>query len=100
MGSENRKQKRILILLQKPASSAVGSDGSFLFTAYTRKKVLFAHSTSPLPRVLASRATDHDKTSRVYAPLKLRVLAAKFGGRRWSVSLGLAWDVGAFPISV
>ena len=34
-------------ILLKLASSAVGSHGSFLFAAHTRKNVLFAHSTSP-----------------------------------------------------
>ena len=29
--------------------------------------------------------------------MKLRVLAAKFEGRRWSVSRGIAWDVGVGP---
>ena len=62
-GIEKQKTK------QEPASSAVGSDGSFLIDAYTRKNVLFAHSTSPLTRVLASQCTDHDKTWRAYAPL-------------------------------
>ena len=37
MGSENRKQNRIL-----ESASAVGSDGSFLYVAYTRKNVLFS----------------------------------------------------------
>ena len=46
---ENRKQTGFSFIVLKPVSSAVGSDGSFLFTAYTRKNVLFAHSTSPLP---------------------------------------------------
>ena len=30
---------------------------------------------------------------------KLKVLAAKFEGRRWCVPRGLAWDVGPWPIS-
>ena len=41
--SENKTGFPFIVL--KPASSAVGSDGSFLFTAYTRKNVLCAHST-------------------------------------------------------
>ena len=40
MGSENRKQNRFSL----PESIAVGSDGSFLYAAYTRKYVLFVHS--------------------------------------------------------
>ena len=77
-------------IVLKPASSAVGSDGSFPVAAYTRKNVLFTHRTSPLPRVLASQGTDHDKTWRVYAPLsKLRVFDVKFEGRRWAASRGI-----------
>ena len=41
-------------IVLKPASSAVGFDGSFVIAAYARKNVFFAHSASPLPRVLAS----------------------------------------------
>ena len=58
------------------------------------KNVLFAHSTSPLPQLLASRDTGHHQTSRAYAPLS------------WESSLpslravGLAWDVRAWPSSV
>ena len=37
------------LVLQKAVSSAAGSDGSFLLTAYTRKNVLFGHSTPPRP---------------------------------------------------
>ena len=56
-------------IVLKPASSAVGSDGSFLFPAYTSENVLFAYSTSPMARVLASQNMDHDKKRRTYAPL-------------------------------
>ena len=65
--TENKTDFPFIVL--KPASSAVGSDGSFLFAAYTRKNVFFAHSTSPLPRVLASQNTDHHQTWRAYAPV-------------------------------
>ena len=93
--SENRKQNRIsLHRAETRERSAVGSDGSFIIAAFTRKNVLFAHSTSPLGRVLASQGTDHNKLDNVCST-KLRVLAAKFEGRRWSVSRGLAWDVRA-----
>ena len=51
-----RKQTGFPFFVLKPPSSAVGSDGSFLFAAYTIKYVFFAHSTSPLPRALASSA--------------------------------------------
>ena len=54
------------IVLKPASSSPVGSDGSFLFTACIRKNVLFAHSTSPLPQVLASQGTIHHHTSRAY----------------------------------
>ena len=89
MGSENREQNGISLHGTEPANSAVGSDGSFLFAAYTRKNVLLAYSTSPLPRFLASQDTGHHQTWRAYAQLSLRVLAAKFEGRRWSLEVSL-----------
>ena len=46
---EIRNQNRFPFIVLKPASSTVGSDGSFLFTVYTTKNVISAHSTSPLP---------------------------------------------------
>ena len=41
--TENKTDFPFIVL--KPASSAVGSDRSFLDAAYTRKNMLFAHST-------------------------------------------------------
>ena len=67
---QNTKQDFPSIIL-KPVSSAVGSDGPCLFTAHTRKNVLFAHSTSPLPRIFASQDTGRHQTWRAYAPLSL-----------------------------
>ena len=64
----SRKQKKktgFPFIVLKPVSSAVSSDGSFLFTAYTRKNVVFAQSTSPLPES---------------SPHRTRV-ATKLGGR-------------------
>ena len=58
--TENKTGFPLIVL--KPVSSAVGSDGSFLFTAYSSKNVLFAHSTSPLPRILASQDTGRNQT--------------------------------------
>ena len=58
--------------------------------------MLFAYSTSPLPRVLAPQSTDHDKTWTVYAPLlqaespRCQVLRA-VGGPHLQVSLE-TWD--------
>ena len=69
-GSENRKQNRIYLHRAESVSSAVGSNESFLLAAYTRKTVLFAHSTSPLQRVLTSRTQVTTKLGRLYAPLK------------------------------
>ena len=44
-GIGQQKTKQVYpFIVQKPASSAVGSDESFLYAAYTRKNVLFAHS--------------------------------------------------------
>ena len=39
------------------------------YSTGAEKNVLFAHSTSPLPRVLASQDTGHHQTWRAYAPL-------------------------------
>ena len=65
----------------QPASIAARSDGSLLFAAYTRKKNVFCtHSTSPLPRVLASQDTDHDKPWRVYSGFF-------FSDRKWPAVL-------------
>ena len=87
-------------IVLKPASIAVGSDESFLFGTYTRKNMLFAQSTSPLPRFSPHRTrTGHHQTWRAYAPISLESSLPKFEGRRWSMSRGLAWDVGASPIS-
>ena len=69
-------------MVHKPVGSAVGSDGSFLLAAYTRKNVLFAHTTSRLARILASQGMDRDKAWESICSTMLRVLAAKFEGRR------------------
>ena len=45
MGSENRKQTGFPFIVQKPANSAVDSDESLLYAAYTGKTGFFAHST-------------------------------------------------------
>ena len=71
MGSETENTTGFPFIVQKPVSSAVGSDGSFLDAACTRKNVLFAHSASPLPRILASQGADHDQTWRVCGPLSV-----------------------------
>ena len=65
--TENQTGFPFIVL--KHASSAVCSDGSFLFPAYTRKNVLFADSTSPLPRFLASQDKGRHQTWRAYVPL-------------------------------
>ena len=38
---KTESKTEIPFIVQKPVSSAVGNDGSFLFTAYTRKKRVF-----------------------------------------------------------
>ena len=81
MGSENSKQNSFSPLWLKPTDRS-GFSRSF---EQQRKNVLFAHGTSPLPRVLASQDTGHRQTLRACAPLSW-VLAAMFEGRRWSVS--------------
>ena len=35
---ENRKQNMFSLIVLKPASSAVGSDGSFMYAVYTKKR--------------------------------------------------------------
>ena len=65
--TENQTGFPFIVL--KPSSSVIASDGSSTFAAYTRKNVLFAHSTSPLPRVFASQDTGHHQTWRGYVPL-------------------------------
>ena len=65
------KRIRFPVIVLKPASIAAGSDGSFMFAACTRKNVRFAHSTSPLPRFLASQNTGCHQTWRTHAPLWL-----------------------------
>ena len=61
-----------LFSVLKPASSAVGSDGSFLIAAHSRKSVFRTFSSiSPLPRVLASQGTDHKTWRASYAPLRV-----------------------------
>ena len=91
--TENKAGFPFVVL--NPARSALGSDESFLFAAYTRKIVLFGHSTSPLPRVLASQDTGDHQTWRLYAPLSCesslpslvvtRVLRGEESWQRWSV---------------
>ena len=100
MRSENRNQNRISLHVLKPASSAVGSDGSFLFDAYTRRNVLFAHSTSSLPRVLGSQGTGHDKTWRVYAPLSWEssLLSLRAVGGLWLEVSPEAWEPDPFLV--
>ena len=87
---KKKKEAEFPFIVLKPVSSAVGINGSFLIAAYPRKNVLFGHSTSPLPRFLASQGTDHDKNLKSVCSTRLRVLGAKFEGRRWAVSRGLA----------
>ena len=54
-------------------------------TLPTEKKRAFRTRHQPPPRVLASQSTDHATPSKDICPIVLRVLAAKFEGRRWSV---------------
>ena len=60
------------VIVLKPASNAVGSAGSFLFAAYARKNVFFAHRTSPPPRLLVSQSTNNGQIWRAYALLSVR----------------------------
>ena len=82
-------------IVQKSASSAAGSDGSFLDAACTRKKCFShialhrCHVSSPHRTRITAKLGDS------VCSTKMRVFVAKFEGRRWSVSRGLAWGVGA-----
>ena len=38
--TRSKEKRQVCSIVLKPASGAVGSDGSFLFAAYTRKNVL------------------------------------------------------------
>ena len=100
MGSETRKQNSCSFIVQRPAGNAVGCDGSFLYIAYTRKNELFAQSKSSL--ATSPRLTGYGSRQNLEGVCSstLRVIAAKFEGRRWSVPRGLAWDEGAQAISV
>ena len=97
--SENRKQNRITFIVQKPVSSAVGSDGHF-FSLFTQK-IKRAFRTEHFTAAASPRLTGDGSPPNLQrvCSTKLRVFAAEFEGRRWSVSRGLAWDVGALPIS-
>ena len=65
IGSENTKQNRLSPLWcrnpRKVLASLVLFNGS-------EENVLFEHSASPLPRVIASRHTGHHQTWKAYAP--------------------------------
>ena len=75
--------------------SVVIGDWRFLYAAFAKKKVLFAHSTSLPPRVVGSQRTNHDKTWGVYAPLRGESSLPSLGGVGSLCLKGLAWDVGA-----
>ena len=81
--SEKRKRNDYSFVVLKPTQ-----DSGFSRSVLNRsgKNVLFAHSTSPLPQVIASQDTGRHQTWEIVCSAKLRVLTAKFDGRRWSVS--------------
>ena len=86
-------------IVQKPASSAVGGDGPFLNAAHRKKR---GFHMQHLIAATSPRLTGHGSRQNLESVCSTdrRVLAAKCEGRRWSVSRGLAWDFGAWPISV
>ena len=70
MGSENRKHNRISLHRTETREQCrpwwwVISDCCL----HVKKRIFFAHSTSLLPRVLASQDTGHHQTWRAYVPL-------------------------------
>ena len=83
-----RTRKRIPFIVLNPASCAVGRDESFLLAAYKKGVFRAEHFTA----AASPRLTGHGSPPNLegVCSTKLRVLAAKFAGRRWSVSPGLA----------
>ena len=67
------------------------------FCSTAAKKACFSHIALHCCRESSpQKDTGHQQDWRVYTT-KLRVVAAKFEGRRWSVSRGLASDMGPDP---
>ena len=79
-------------MVRKPVGSAVGSDGEFIFAAYTKKR---AFRTQHFAAAACSRLTGNGSSSNIKSvcSTKLRVLAAKFDVRRWPMSQSFSWDL-------
>ena len=78
--SENRKQNRITFIVQKPVSSAVGSDGHF-FSLFTQK-IKRAFRTEHFTAVTSPRLTGHRSRQKLGESMlhegRLRVLRNMF----------------------
>ena len=91
--------------MRNAASSAAGSDRSFLYAVYTRKKRAFRTQHLTVGASLASQGTDHDQTWRGYAPLNGESSLSSLrtvGGLFLEVSLGTGepdpFQYNIFPI--
>ena len=70
-GSENRRLKQdFAFVVLKPTHGPGFFSPAPKPARVAKKSVLFAHSTSSPPRVLASQDIDHDKTWKAYGPLR------------------------------
>ena len=78
-------------VVQIGVASAVGSDGSFLFTACLHKKKrvfrIWHFTAAANPRLTGHRSPLNLES---VCSTKLRVLAARFEGRRWSLCLEIS----------
>ena len=72
------------------------TQGSGFSRSFQQKREKRAFRTYHFTASAITRLTGHGSPPYLESvcSTKLRVLAAKVEGRRWSVSRGLAWDVG------
>ena len=89
-GKQKTKQALPFVVL-KP------TQGSGFSRSVQQKRKKCAFRTYNVTAAASPRLTGHGSPPNLESvcSTKLRVLAAKFEGRKWSVSRGLAWDVGA-----
>ena len=100
--NKNKKQSTLALhrTYRKPRAVPSVVTGHFCIIRYLqRKKRVFRtqHLTEATsPRLVAHGSQYHLDGVRMLHWEYHRIFAAKFEGRRWSVSRGLAWDVGAW----
>ena len=96
MASENKNKKLFRVVVLKPGKQR--SQASIvLFHSRPGQPKKRVFNTQHFTPAMIPRLTGHGSPPNLerVCSTKLRVLSAKFEGRRWSVSRGLAWDVGA-----